>query len=74
MFCVTQSGYASQNYHGIVRRDNSNTSAGITWTQQLHNRWDAIKRDHQEHYNRIGMAHAHTGQPRNTNTNNNKKQ
>ena len=70
---VTRSNYASQNYHGILRRDNRNISAGITWTQHLHNRWDAIQKDNQEHYRRIGMAHAHTGQLRNTTTNNSKK-
>jgi len=72
--CITQRGYAGQNYHGIIRRDNSNVSAGITWRQQFHNKWDALKRDQQEHYNRIGMAHLQAGQLRNTNTNNSKKQ
>lgn len=71
---VTQWGYASQNYHGIVRHDTSDLPAGITWRQHFHNKWDAIKRDHQEHYNRIGMAHLQAGQLRNSTTNNSKKQ
>lgn len=72
--CFTQGGYAGQNYHGIIRRDNNNVSAGITWTQYAQNKWDALKRDHQEHYNRIGNAHLQAGQLRNTHTNNSKKQ
>ena len=71
--CAAQWSYAGQNYHGIVQYDNRNVSTSITWTQYAQNKWDAIKKDHVEHYRRIGNAHAQAGQFRNLNISSRKK-